>query len=86
MSPSKPVQYIEHKLNFTLANCALSLINENREILVMTLTQFLMSVETRPSASAFRLSARTESFVVEGASVEHDLVPIITADHATSGK
>ncbi|KAG1650405.1 Vacuolar protein sorting-associated protein 13C [Nymphon striatum] len=85
MSLSKPVQYIEHKLNFTLANCALSLIDQNREILVMTLTQFLMSVETRPSADAFRLSARTESFVVEGASVEHDLVPIITADHATSG-
>ncbi|KAG8309677.1 hypothetical protein J6590_078973 [Homalodisca vitripennis] len=83
--PEKPKQYIEHKVNFTLANCNLSLVNRGREILVLTLAQFLASIETRPSARAFKLSARVESFVVEGASVEHDLVPIITADNILTG-
>ncbi|XP_075226529.1 intermembrane lipid transfer protein VPS13A-like [Lycorma delicatula] len=81
----KPKQYIEHKVNMTLANCCLSLINRGREILVVTLAQFLASIETRPSAKAFKISARVESLVVEGASVEHDLVPIITADNILTG-
>lgn len=52
---------------------------------MLTLAQFLASIETRPSAQAFKISARVESFVVEGASVEHDLVPIITADNVLTG-
>lgn len=79
------VLFPEHKVNFTLANCNLSLVNRGREILVLTLAQFLASIETRPSARAFKVSARVESFVVEGASVEHDLVPIITADNILTG-
>lgn len=61
-------------------------MNRGREILVLTLAQFLASIETRPSAEAFKLSARVESLVVEGASVENDLVPIITADNILTGK
>ncbi|CAH1390229.1 unnamed protein product [Nezara viridula] len=77
----KPKQYIEHKVNFTLANCSLSLLNRGHEVMVLTLAQFLASLETRPSAKAFKLSGRVESFVIEGISLEHDLVPIITADN-----
>jgi hypothetical protein len=76
----------EHKFNFTLANCSLSLVNHRSEVLVVTLTQFLASLETRPSAEAFKISARAESFVVEGASVENDLIPMITADNILSGR
>ncbi|KAL1131713.1 hypothetical protein AAG570_011326 [Ranatra chinensis] len=83
--PEKPKQYTEHKVNFTLANCSLSLVNRGHEILVLTLGQFLASLETRPTAEAFKLSARVESFVVEGASIEHDLVPIVTADNIYTG-
>ncbi|XP_021923386.1 vacuolar protein sorting-associated protein 13A-like isoform X4 [Zootermopsis nevadensis] len=83
--PHKPKQYTEHKFNFTLANCSLSLVNHRREVLVVTLTQFLASLETRPSAQAFKVSARAESFVVEGASVENDLIPMVTADNILSG-
>lgn len=85
IKPEKPKQYIEHKFNFTLANCSLSLVNHRSEVLVVTLTQFLASLETRPSAEAFKISARAESFVVEGASVENDLIPMITADNILSG-
>ncbi|XP_073981480.1 intermembrane lipid transfer protein VPS13A-like isoform X2 [Rhodnius prolixus] len=81
----KPKQYIEHKINFTLANCSLSLLKRGHEVLVFSLAQFLASIETRPAARAFKLSARVESFLIEGASVEHDLVPIITADSLYTG-
>ena len=51
-----------------------------------TITQFLASAETRPSAHAFKLSARVESIIVEGSSLEHDLIPIFTGDNnAVSG-
>ncbi|KAG8198773.1 hypothetical protein JTE90_007083 [Oedothorax gibbosus] len=77
--------HIGHKLNFTLANCTVSLVNEGKEILVATVTHFLSSLETRPGAKAYKVSARTESVVIEGASLENDLVPIVTADCVTSG-
>lgn len=68
-------------MNVTLANCSLSLINRGREVLVATITQFLASAETRPSAHAFKLSARVDSIIVEGSSLEHDLIPIFTGDN-----
>ncbi|UYV63293.1 hypothetical protein LAZ67_2003680 [Cordylochernes scorpioides] len=91
--PGSPApEAIGHKLNFTLANFTFSLLRcpSDRsaapgEILVVTLTQFLTSLETRPEAKAFKLSARTESFVVEGAASDTDLVPIMTADNLISG-
>ncbi|XP_028982314.1 vacuolar protein sorting-associated protein 13A [Diachasma alloeum] len=82
---------IERKYNFTLANWSLSLLTNDssareREILVVTMGQFLMSVETRPQLSAFKVSARAESLVIEGASsVENDLVPLVTADNILTG-
>ncbi len=33
----------------------------------------------------FRLSGKTESFVVEGVSVDHDLVPLITSEIGVYG-
>ncbi|CAL1270146.1 unnamed protein product [Larinioides sclopetarius] len=83
--PEAALNHIGHKLNFTFANCTLSLVNSGKEILVATVTHFLSSLETRPGAKAYKVSARTESIVIEGASLENDLVPIITADNVTSG-
>ncbi|XP_063534918.1 intermembrane lipid transfer protein VPS13A-like [Cydia strobilella] len=76
----KSKQYIEHKLNLTLANCSLTLMNRNKEVLGVTLTQFLASLETRPSAKAYKLSARAESIVMEGLSSDGELVPLLTAE------
>ncbi|XP_059052964.1 intermembrane lipid transfer protein VPS13A-like [Achroia grisella] len=78
--PDKSKQYIEHKLNLTLANCSLTLMNRSKEVLVVTLTQFLASLETRPSAKAFKLSARAESAVIEGATADGDLVPLLNIE------
>ncbi|KAI8421410.1 hypothetical protein MSG28_009485 [Choristoneura fumiferana] len=79
----KSKQYIEHKLNLTLANCSLTLMNRNKEVLGLTLTQFLASLETRPSAKAYKLSARAESIVMEGLSTDGELVPLLTAERGS---
>ncbi|XP_078045899.1 intermembrane lipid transfer protein VPS13A isoform X2 [Augochlora pura] len=77
----KTPQPNDYKFNFTLANACLSFLNNSdREILVITMTQFLTSVEIQPIVSAFKVSARAESFVVEGVTPEGDLVPLITVD------
>nr|CAD7393579.1 unnamed protein product [Timema cristinae] len=75
----------EHKFNVTVANCSVSLVSHQHEVLVITLTQFLTSLETRPSAQAFKMSTRAESFVVEGTNLEYDLIPIVTADNVLTG-
>ncbi|XP_066588204.1 intermembrane lipid transfer protein VPS13A-like isoform X2 [Prorops nasuta] len=76
---------IEYKYNFTLANCSLSLLSEEKEVIVLTITQFLTSVETQPVQSSFKISARAESFVIEGISIEGELVPLITVDNILTG-
>ncbi|CAG9562322.1 unnamed protein product [Danaus chrysippus] len=77
-------QYIEHKLNLTLANCTFTLMNRSKEVLVVNLTQFLVSLETRPAAKAYKVSARTESIVVEGMS-DGDLVPLLLTAQGSLG-
>lgn len=76
---------LDYKFNFTLANCCLSLLNYDREILVISITQFLTSVEIRSVMSAFKISARAESFVIEGVSTDGDLVPLIMVDNVLTG-
>ncbi|GBP39684.1 Vacuolar protein sorting-associated protein 13C [Eumeta japonica] len=55
---------------------------KNKEVLVVTLTQFLASIETRPSAKAYKFSARAESVTVEGLNAENDLVPLLMAERS----
>nr|XP_012219129.1 PREDICTED: vacuolar protein sorting-associated protein 13A-like isoform X1 [Linepithema humile] len=81
----KVLKQIDYKLNFTLANCCLSLLNKGKEMLIVTVTQFLTSIEARPILLAFKISARAESFVVEAISTDGDLVPLITVDNVLTG-
>ncbi|XP_026736347.1 vacuolar protein sorting-associated protein 13A-like [Trichoplusia ni] len=82
--PDKSKQYIEHKINLTLANSSITLMNRNKEVLVVTLTQFLASLETRPSAKAYKLSGRAESIVVEGVTADGELVPLLTPERGAA--
>lgn len=77
--------FADYKLNFTLANCCLSLLSKGKEMLIVTVTQFLTSIEARPTLLAFKISARAESFVVEAISTDGDLVPLITVDNVLTG-
>ncbi|KAL6266414.1 hypothetical protein P5V15_003265 [Pogonomyrmex californicus] len=81
----KILKQIDYKLNFTLANCCLSLLSKGKEMLIITVTQFLTSIEARPTLLAFKISARAESFVIEAISIDGDLVPLITVDNVLTG-
>lgn len=72
--------FTEHKLNATLVNCSVSMLSDTGEVLASHLTHLLVSLETRPAAAAYKVSLRIESAVIEGASLEHHLVPLITAN------
>lgn len=54
----------------------ISLISGSNELMVITIGHLMSSLETRPSAKAYKISTRIESINVE-ASVEFSLVPII---------
>ncbi|KAK3591108.1 hypothetical protein CHS0354_035920 [Potamilus streckersoni] len=73
-------EYIEKKVQVNLKSCCLSLVNYSKKILQISVTQMLGSWETRPAGDALRISCNTESFSIEGTSVEHELVPIVTSD------
>ncbi|KAG7298889.1 hypothetical protein JYU34_017346 [Plutella xylostella] len=80
----KPKQYIEHKINLTLANSSITLLNRDKEIFALTLTQFLVSLETRPSAKSYKLSCRAESIVAEGLGPDDALIPLLLPAKLTS--
>jgi len=54
-------------------------------MLIVTITQFLTSIEARPTLLAFKISVRAESFVIEAISTDGDLVPLITVDNILTG-
>lgn len=49
------------------------------------MSDILTNIETRPSANSYKISASVESVVIEGASVEYSLIPIITSDNILKG-
>lgn len=75
----------DYKYNFTLSNCSLTLCNKEREVLVMTMSQLLSSVERNPGTNTYKVSVRIESMAIEGASVENELVPLLTTDNILTG-
>lgn len=54
-------------------------------MLIITVAQFLTSIEARPTLLAFKISARAESFVIEAISTDGDLVPLVTVDNVLTG-
>ncbi|CAH1799949.1 unnamed protein product [Owenia fusiformis] len=75
-----PPEYVAHKINIHLTACTISLVNYSREVLKVSVANFSTAIQNRPQSNGFRIGGRTESFIVEGASVENDLVAIITSD------
>ena len=62
----------------TLSTLSASLLAHSSELLVATVSQLVSSVETRPAGRSVRLSASAPSLLVEGTSLERDLVPIVS--------
>ncbi|KAH9508956.1 hypothetical protein Btru_048395 [Bulinus truncatus] len=77
---SYPKKYVASKIQVILKRCCVSMVNYSKKILQVSVTHLLSTFEYRPGDEAFRISCNTESFAVEGASIEHELIPILTSD------
>ncbi|GAB6032241.1 hypothetical protein CHUAL_010881 [Chamberlinius hualienensis] len=76
---------IENQIIFTVANCSFSLINSSgQEIIVVTLTQFLTNLDTC-SGKVRSFSLRLESFLIEGATFEQELIPVVHLNNFFNG-
>lgn len=66
----------EHRYNMRIGNISLTLLKREQEIAVLTLTQFNLFFKPNFSAGSYRVQAKIEGVVVEGASA-----PIISSEH-----
>lgn len=71
--------FITHKIVMNLSSCSLSLINYGKEVLKMSSTNLSFNVDNRPQSNGFGTCLKSESFTLEGVSVEHELIPIVTS-------
>lgn len=69
---------LEHKVNITVHHLSGSVFVRGNEIGSIVLSQFLGSLETRPGAHAYKLSARAENLVIEGATSDQGLIPLLS--------
>ncbi|XP_021357659.1 vacuolar protein sorting-associated protein 13A-like, partial [Mizuhopecten yessoensis] len=75
-----PKEYIAYKIQLRLKNVSLTLENYGKPILKMTLSDMLTSYENRPGGNGARVLSHTESFTIEGASVDYKLVSLLTSN------
>ncbi|XP_033739387.1 vacuolar protein sorting-associated protein 13A-like [Pecten maximus] len=75
-----PKEYIAYKMQLRLKNVSLTLENYSKPILKMTLSDMLTSYENRPGGNGARVLSHTESFTIEGASVDYKLVSLLTSN------
>merc|ERR1719394_1839947 len=73
----KPNQYIEHAINFSPQQCHITLTS----ILRVTVTNFNVCIETRPSAVAYTVAARTEQLQVETDMPDLPSVTMLSHNH-----
>ena len=81
----KPKSYIEHVFNFSLQRCQIKL----KSILTSKVLNFNVCIETRPSAVAYTVAARTESLHIETDSMDPDTnspVSILTSNNLIHSK
>lgn len=72
---------IEHRYNVRVGNVSATLLKKEREIAAFTLTQFNLFLTPNYSTGSYRVQVKVEGLVVEGASVEEHLVPIVSSEH-----
>lgn len=72
----------EHKYQFCLGNLSLSLVIADREILILTVTQFILSFMPSFKDDSYKAVLKVEGIVVEGASKDEHLIPVLSSEHS----
>ncbi|KAK3096835.1 hypothetical protein FSP39_003796 [Pinctada imbricata] len=77
---SLPKEYVAYKIQFEMKKCSATLMNYSKPILQVALSDMLTSYENRPGGEGARVLSNTESFTIEGASVDYNLVSLLTSN------
>ena len=80
--------FSDHKLYLSFQNISLTIRDDLQDIALGSLSGLVISIENRCAVSYHKLSTKLESFSLEAANMEHDLVYVlkIVEGLATSGK
>ncbi|GJQ74448.1 hypothetical protein Trydic_g21318 [Trypoxylus dichotomus] len=74
---------IDHNYSFRVGNTTLSLTDSGHEVLIVTLTQLISNLHPNYSDGTYKAGLKVEAVMVEGSSVEEQLIPIISSEHLT---
>lgn len=71
----------EHKYNLRIGNVSIVLTKEDKEVAVITLTQFNLCFTPTFATDSYKVLLKVEGIIIEGSSLEEHLVPIIHSEH-----
>ncbi|CAH1186159.1 unnamed protein product [Phyllotreta striolata] len=71
----------EHTCNFRLGILSVTLTSDSREIFVLTMTQTVLNLKPNFGDGTYRASLKIEGLIVEGATNEDHLIPIVSSEH-----
>lgn len=72
---------IEHKYNLRIGNVSLTFTKEDKEVAVVTVTQFNLFLTPDFANDSYKVLLKIEGLILEGASLEEHLVPIVSSEH-----
>lgn len=81
ISPKSNYFISEHNYCFRMEHFSFTLAHDFREILVMTLTQTIFTMEPRYMEKSFKICFKVEGMILEGVGNEDNLVPILSSEH-----
>ncbi|XP_017782614.1 PREDICTED: vacuolar protein sorting-associated protein 13A-like [Nicrophorus vespilloides] len=79
--PDEPQSQIDFTYNFRIGCAGLTLLDNNREILIVTMTQLISSYQPNFLDNTYKASLKIEGLIIEGASVEEHLISIVSTIH-----
>lgn len=71
----------EHIYNFRIGNISIALVNSGKEIMVATATQVITFLQPNFAKDIFKFTVKVEALILEGASIEEHLIPILSSEH-----
>lgn len=71
----------EHKYNLRIGNISLTLTKDDKEVSVVTLTQFNLFFTPCFATDSYKVLLKVEGLIMEGSSLEEHLVPIVSSEH-----
>lgn len=73
--------FLEHKYNLRIGNINLVLTKEDKEVAVVTLTQFNLFLTPTFATDSYKVLLKVEGLIIEGSSLDEQLVPIVNSEH-----